>query len=54
MEAFSASLALFEGFAKARDAELWCYLWSAQEQTVEQTMETSVILDAIALIMTSM
>ena len=24
--------------AKAIDAELWCFLWSAPEQTVEQTM----------------
>ena len=39
---------------KANDAELWCFLWSASEQTVEQTPETSVIWDAIALIMTSL
>ena len=39
---------------KASDAELWCFLWSAPEQTVEQTMETPVIWDAIALIMTSL
>ena len=38
---------------KASDAELWCFLWSAPEQTVEQTIETPVIWDAIALIMTS-
>ena len=25
---------------KANDAELWCFLWSAPEPTVEQTMET--------------
>ena len=37
---------------KASDAELWCFLWSASEPTVEQTMETLVIWDAIALIMT--
>ena len=36
---------------KASDAELWCVLWSAHEQTVEQTIETPVIWDAIALIM---
>ena len=35
---------------KASDAELWCFLWS--EQTVEQTIETTVIWDAIAPIMT--
>ena len=33
---------------KASDAELWCFRWSATEQT-----ETSVIWDAIAPIMTS-
>ena len=38
---------------KAGDAELWGFLWSAPEQTVEQTIETLVILDAIAL-MTSL
>ena len=36
------------------DAELLCILWSAPEQTVEQTLETLVIWDAIALIMTSL
>ena len=25
---------------KTSDAELWCFLWSAPEQTVEKTMET--------------
>ena len=35
---------------KPSDAQLWCFLWSAPQQTVEQTMETSVIRDAIALI----
>ena len=39
---------------KANDADLWCFLWSAPEQTVEQTIETPVIWDAIALIMTSL
>ena len=24
--------------AEASDAELWCFLWSAPEQTVEQTL----------------
>ena len=36
--------------SKTSDAELWCILWSAPEQTVEQTIETLVIWDAIALI----
>ena len=39
---------------KADDAELSCFLWSAPEQTVGQTIETPVIWDAIALIMTSL
>ena len=39
---------------KASDAELWCFLWSAPEPTVEQTMETPVIRDAIVLIMMSL
>ena len=39
---------------KASDAELWCFLWSASEPTAEQAMETQVIRDAIALIMTSL
>ena len=39
---------------KASDAELWCFLWSALEQIVEQTIETPVIRYAIALIMTSL
>ena len=63
METFSALLALCEGttghrwiplILKAGDAELWCFLKSAPKQTVEQTIETLVILDAIALIMTSL
>ena len=32
---------------KASEAELWCFLWSAPEQIVEQTIETPVIWDAI-------
>ena len=28
---------------KSSDQELWCFLWSAPEQTVEQTIETPVI-----------
>ena len=40
--------------AKASDAELWCFLWSVSEQKFEQTIETPVIWDAIAPIMTSM
>ena len=47
METFSALLALCEGnhrplgdsLAKVSDAELWFFLWSAPEQTIEQTIE---------------
>ena len=39
---------------KTSNAELWYFLWSAPEQLVEQTIETKVIWDAIALIMTSL
>ena len=54
--AFSALLALCEGefngprwipLTKARDGELWCFLWSAPKQMVVQTIETPVIWDAI-------
>ena len=31
---------------KASDAELWCFLWSAPDQTIEQTTVTPVIWDA--------
>ena len=50
MGKFSAPLVVCE----ARDAERWCFLWSAPEQTVEQTIETPVIWDTIALTMTSL
>ena len=39
---------------KAGDAELWCYPWPALSQTTQQTIETPVIWDAIALIMMSL
>ena len=35
---------------KACDAELWCFLWSAPEHTAEQTLESPVIWDAIAIV----
>ena len=59
METFSALLALCEGnppitggflAQKASDAEFW----SAPEQILKQTLETPVISDAIALIVTSL
>ena len=37
---------------KASDTERRCFLWSAAQQTVEQTIETPLIWDAIAPIMT--
>ena len=62
METFSALLALCEGNPPAiggfpsqgSDAELWCFSRSAPEQTVEQTSETPVIVDAITLTMASL
>ena len=39
---------------KASEAEFWCFLWSATEQIVDQTIKTPVIWDALVLIMTSM
>ena len=38
---------------KASTAELWCFLWSAPEQTVEQTVDLPVIWHDIELIETS-
>ena len=39
---------------KASDAELWCFFGSEPEQTVKQTIETPVIWDIMAPIMTSL
>ena len=39
---------------KSSYAELWCFLLSAPEQTIEKTIETLVIWDAIAHIMMSL
>ena len=39
---------------KASDEELWCFLWSAPDPTVEKTMEKPVIWDAFAFIVTSL
>ena len=41
-------------FTKGSDVELWCFLGSAPEQTVGQTVETLMFGDAIALIITSL
>ena len=37
---------------KASDAERGCFLWSTPEQTAKQIIQTPVISDVIALIMT--
>ena len=39
---------------EASDAELWCFLWSAPEQTLQQTIGTRVTRDAIAPILKSL
>ena len=39
---------------KASNAELWCFLWSAPEWTIEQTIVRPVIWSAVASIMTVM
>ena len=49
MKTFSTLLALCEGnppesFTKTSDAEPWCFLWSAPEETAKQTIEIPVIL----------
>ena len=62
MKTLSALLALWGEFTghrwipltKASDSKLWYFLWSALEQTFEQTIETPVIRAAIGLIMTSL
>ena len=62
METFSSLPALCEDnfphrwipLTKASGADLWCFLWSAPEQTVQQTIETPVIWDAIVHIITSL
>ena len=38
---------------KSSYAELWSFLWSAPKQTVEQAIETPLIWDTIARIMSS-
>ena len=53
IEIFSALLALCKGIrriplTKASDGDLWCFLWSAPEQTMEHTIETPVIWNANA------
>ena len=43
-----------DSLQKASDAELWCFLWSAPDQMDDQTIAMPVILDTVALIMTSL
>ena len=55
IKTFSVLLALCKGNPPVTgDTMLRCFLWSVVEQTVEQTIETPMIWDAIALIMTSL
>ena len=59
METFSTLLVLCDGhrqipLTKASDAEFRCYLWSVPEETIDQTIETPLIREAIVLIMTSL
>ena len=49
---FEGNLLVTVGFTKASDAKHWCFLWSAPDQMIEQTIETPVIWDAIPLIVT--
>ena len=39
---------------KARDAELWCFIWSEPGRTVDQTMDMLVIWNAIVPVMASL
>ena len=39
---------------KASDVKFWCFLWSAPGQNVKPTIDTPVVWDAIALIITSL
>ena len=39
---------------KASNAERWCFLWCAPQQTAEQTVDMLVIWDAMSLIMASL
>ena len=52
METFAALLAICAG-KKASDPEVWCFLWSAPERKIKQTIVRLAIWDAIAPIMTS-
>ena len=61
METFSALFVFCAGNSpvngefpaqKASDTEICCFLWSANGPTVEQTMDTPMIRDDIALSMT--
>ena len=47
MEKISVLLALCVGHRWIRHAELWCFLWSPPEQTIEQTIETPLIVRSL-------
>ena len=56
MEVFSGLLTLCEGISSQRTVtrsfeHVELFFWSAPEQTVEETLETPVIWDAITLTM---
>ena len=51
MASYAENVSMFPH--KASDAELWWFRWSASEQAVKNTIETPVIWDTIALIVTS-
>ena len=39
---------------KVSGVELWCFLWSGPEQTVEEAIDMPVIWDTMMLILTSL
>ena len=45
---------LVDSLTKACDAKLWCFLWFAFEHTIEYTIKTPLIWDAIAPVITSL
>ena len=51
---FLLLLLLLIPLTKGSDAEVSCFILSAPEQTIEWTIETPVIWDAIEVIMTSL
>ena len=62
MEIYSVLLPFVRGIhrslvvslTKTSEVELWCFLWSAPQQMIEQTMEMPVIWDATTVFMMSL